>query len=315
MRKLPVMAMLLLPVLMLSAQCPEGLVTGDRNLIRNGDFEEDEAHFTTEYRRDSVADAGRYLVVRDANVFCRCFTGTGDGKFLAVDGASGPNKIVWQQEVDVKENTTYFFSAWVSNLYTIKPAVLQFSINGRLLGQPFRCSPQRNVWEQFFVNWHSGRNTRIAITVVSQNPDSNGNDFGLDRVRFYECTASSLEAALEKAGAEEAIPLRNVLFETDKWEILPASYPELDLLVKYLRDHPSVMMEIAGHTDHVGDEKHNLLLSQRRAEAVVNHLIEKGINAKRLVANGYGMKHPVDSNETLEGRQKNRRVAFRITKR
>ncbi len=313
MRKLLV-ATLLLHVLMLPAQCPEGLVTSEQNLINNGDFEESGALFKTDYRRDSIADAGRYLVVTDARDFCHCFTGRGNGQFLAVDGANGRNKIVWQQEVDVKENTTYFFSAWVSNLYTIKPAVLQFSINGQLLGKPFMCSPQRNVWKQFFVNWDSGSNTRIAITVVSQNPDWQGNDFGLDRMRFYECTASPLAAALGKAGKETVIPLRNVLFETDKWEILPPSYPELDLLVKYLMDNQAVTIEIAGHTDDVGDENHNILLSQRRAEAIGNYLTDRKVDAKRVVTNGYGMKHPVDSNETLEGRQKNRRVEFRITK-
>lgn len=173
-RLLPTLGLLIYGLHVL-AQCPEGLLTGDKNLISNGDFEENEFSFATDYLQHPVADAGRFLIVSDAKTFCSCFVGTGDGKFLAVDGANGRNKIVWQQEIEVKENTTYFFSAWATNLYAIKPAILQFSINGALLDKPFQCPAKQNIWEQFFVNWHSGNTTKAIITVVSQNPDWNGN--------------------------------------------------------------------------------------------------------------------------------------------
>ncbi|MBD0256285.1 MAG: hypothetical protein ICV83_11250, partial [Cytophagales bacterium] len=253
MKKLPFLMGVLLYCAPLQAQCPEGLVTGAQNLIANGDFEEDQVDFTTDYIRHAESLEGRYQIVTDAKTFWGGFIGTGEGKFLAVDGSDGANKIVWQQEIAVQENTLYFFSAWVSNLYTIYPAVLQFSINGKLLDKPFHTPKERNRWEQFFVNWQSGGHTKAVITIVSQNPGSDGNDFGLDRIRFYACVASSLPAQLQKAERGQVIELRNVLFATASAEILPPSFTELDQLVAYLRENPSVAIEVAGHTDSVGN--------------------------------------------------------------
>jgi outer membrane protein OmpA-like peptidoglycan-associated protein len=79
-----------------------------------------------------------------------------------------------------------------------------------------------------------------------------------------------------------------------------------------LNDVPSLKIEISGHTDNVGAESFNELLSQRRADAVVSYLVEKGVNKNRLSAKGYGQSNPVDSNDTAEGRASNRRTEFEI---
>jgi outer membrane protein OmpA-like peptidoglycan-associated protein len=201
----------------------------------------------------------------------------------------------------------------VSNLYTIHPAVLQFSINGTLLDKPFATPQARNQWEQFFVNWQSGSHTKAVITIVSQNPGVHGNDFGLDRIRFYACVASSLPAQLQQVERGKVIELRNVLFATASAQILPPSFAELDQLAAYLRENPSVTIEVAGHTDSIGNEAYNLKLSQDRANAIGKYLVDRNIAAGRLVTRGYGKQLPIASNQTLEGRQKNRRVEFKIT--
>ena len=90
------------------------------------------------------------------------------------------------------------------------------------------------------------------------------------------------------------------------------SYAELDRLVALLSDIPSLKIEISGHTDNVGSESFNELLSQRRADAVVNYLLGKGVAKNRLSAKGYGQSMPVNSNETAEGRALNRRTEFEI---
>ena len=79
-----------------------------------------------------------------------------------------------------------------------------------------------------------------------------------------------------------------------------------------LSDIPSLKIEISGHTDNVGSESFNELLSQRRADAVVNYLLGKGVAKNRLSAKGYGQSMPVNSNETTEGRALNRRTEFEI---
>lgn len=114
---------------------------------------------------------------------------------------------------------------------------------------------------------------------------------------------------LKKGGK---ITLRGINFESGKATILPESYPILDEAVKLLNDNPKVRIEVQGHTDSVGSDSANLVLSQARAEAVRNYLIMKGIDPARIVAKGFGELMPVADNATKEGRAKNRRIEFLI---
>ena len=86
----------------------------------------------------------------------------------------------------------------------------------------------------------------------------------------------------------------------------------LNKKVDILKDIPSLKIEISGHTDNIGEESYNLLLSQRRADAVVLYLVKSGIDPARLTAKGYGESRPVISNETEDGRASNRRTEFEI---
>lgn len=124
----------------------------------------------------------------------------------------------------------------------------------------------------------------------------------------------SLERNLKLSKIETgvAIALRNVFFETDKSTLLPASYPELGRVKDLLVAHPEYKLEIAGHTDSIGSEQHNLQLGKARAEAVREYLVEQGIEANRLTAASYGATKPVATNATEEGRALNRRVEFVI---
>lgn len=106
--------------------------------------------------------------------------------------------------------------------------------------------------------------------------------------------------------------LENVYFDFAKASLRPESFPALDELVALLKARPSMVIEIAGHTDNVGDDASNMTLSQNRAESVRKYLISKGIAATRVQAKGYGETQPVDSNETEDGRQNNRRTEVRI---
>ncbi len=102
--------------------------------------------------------------------------------------------------------------------------------------------------------------------------------------------------------------LNNVYFDTGKATLKASSNAELNDLVEYMKLKPTVKIEIAGHTDSVGDDESNMKLSQDRAQAVKDYLVRKGVAAKRVVAKGYGETRPVASNDTPEGRQKNRRT-------
>lgn len=106
--------------------------------------------------------------------------------------------------------------------------------------------------------------------------------------------------------------LQNVFFETNSFILLPESEKELNKLVLFLQNNPSVKIEIGGHTDRIGTASYNNQLSEKRAESVYQYLVEKGISASRLQFKGYGFEMPVSSNETKEGRANNRRTEFRI---
>lgn len=115
-----------------------------------------------------------------------------------------------------------------------------------------------------------------------------------------------------KPGAK--IRLNNIFFEFAKATLLPESKVELDRLVAILNQYPKMEIEIAGHTDNVGDDASNLKLSQDRAGAVMKYLLDHGVAASRLRARGYGESVPVAPNDTDEHRQLNRRVEFVILK-
>lgn len=102
--------------------------------------------------------------------------------------------------------------------------------------------------------------------------------------------------------------LDGVFFDTNSATLTHESYNRLDRVVEYMRHKPDARIRIAGHTDNVGDAGQNRRLSERRAESVRQYLITQGIDGTRIEAVGYGDQQPVGSNDTEEGRQRNRRI-------
>jgi len=101
-----------------------------------------------------------------------------------------------------------------------------------------------------------------------------------------------------------------IFFETGKTRILEQSYMVLDSVALFMQDRPDMRIRIEGHTDSIFEEEYNMILSRGRAKAVRAYLIEHGVDARRLEAKGFGESRPIATNETEEGRSKNRRVEF-----
>ncbi len=119
-------------------------------------------------------------------------------------------------------------------------------------------------------------------------------------------------AATQRADLQLVLDASDILFAFDKWVIRAEVVPELDLWADYFQHNPQVTAEIDGYTDSTGPSGYNQTLSERRAEAVMNYLIKKGVDPKRFVTRGFGETHPAASNSTAEGRQKNRRVELKF---
>ena len=117
----------------------------------------------------------------------------------------------------------------------------------------------------------------------------------------------------DRAEADGAIAFRNVLFASGSAALLPVSGDELDRLAELLKKAPGYSVEIVGHTDDIGEEDDNLKLSQERAEAVKAYLIGQGITPTRITSRGDGEANPIATNETEEGRARNRRTTFKLT--
>ncbi len=101
-----------------------------------------------------------------------------------------------------------------------------------------------------------------------------------------------------------------LFFAWNRAQIKPTSFSILDEVVKVLNDNPTINLRIEGHTDTSGNAGHNKRLSQRRAEAVSKYLSNKGIARARLTAQGFGPDVPLETNDSAEGRERNRRVEF-----
>ncbi|MEM1359278.1 MAG: OmpA family protein [Bacteroidota bacterium] len=141
--------------------------------------------------------------------------------------------------------------------------------------------------------------------------------FSQEKPYLLEIKLQPLSPISASSGTEEdgATAFRNVLFATGSATLLAVSADELDRLASLLLKAPDYQVAINGHTDDVGNDDDNLKLSEQRAESVKAYLIEQGVAASRITTQGFGESRPVASNETEEGRAKNRRTTFKLSKK
>ena len=122
----------------------------------------------------------------------------------------------------------------------------------------------------------------------------------------------TLDIYLDPVRAGRSVVLNNLFFDTNQYELEPRSRTELNRLIEFMRQYHEVQIEVSGHTDNVGADAANLLLSQHRAQAVVTYLTAHGVNAVRLRAKGYGASRPLGPNDSEAERRLNRRIELRI---
>jgi OmpA-OmpF porin, OOP family len=131
-------------------------------------------------------------------------------------------------------------------------------------------------------------------------------------IHTFELKELEMNFNLQPAVVGASVNLKSVLFAQAKTDILPESYPELDLVVHFLQNNPNVRIELLGHTDNRGVHADNVKLSQQRVNKVKDYLVSKGVESKRITGKGFGGTRPIASNDTEESRRMNRRVEFVI---
>lgn len=217
-------------------------------------------------------------------------------------------ELVGEVKVTSKASLTVFKGKTIDAL-TKKPVEAQIEITDNNTGQIVETFTTNSATGKFLLSLNSGGNYGIAVKADGYLFHSE--NFDIPAGSAYNMVNKTVELKNIKIGSK--IALRNVFFDVGKSTIRSESYPELDRLVKLMKDVPGLKIELSGHTDNTGSAEGNITLSQARAEAVVSYLASKGIDKSRMVAKGYGSSRPVASNDNAEGRQLNRRTEFEIT--
>ena len=159
--------------------------------------------------------------------------------------------------------------------------------------------------QKFKTLRNSTKGSYYYLDMVSITSIHGSNSSGLDDVVKMETDSFEID---------KINVFSNVLFDFDRFELLTTAESELNLIQKYLEQNPDLKITISGHTDTSGSDAHNKVLSEKRATAVSQYLIDKGISQDRISSKGYGSSKPIAVNSTSNGRSKNRRVEFVITK-
>ena len=208
----------------------------------------------------------------------------------------------------VEEKSLTVFKGKVLDAITKNPIKASIEIILIETGKLYTSFSSNSVTGKFLLSLPAGNNYGISVSAGGYLFHSE--NFDLPKGDGFNSVTKDVELKNIRVGSN--IALRNVFFNTGKWEVKEDSYTELARLVLLLNEVPSLKILISGHTDNIGAESFNQLLSQRRADAVVNYLVEKGVNRNRLSAKGYGQSNPVESNDNSEGRATNRRTEFEI---
>ena len=212
------------------------------------------------------------------------------------------------EPITIEEKSLTVFKGNILDAITKNPIAADIEIMLNTTGTIYTSFTSNSATGKFLLSLPSGKN--YGISVAADGYLFHSENFDLPKDDGFNMVHKNIELKNIKVGNN--ITLRNVFFNTGKWDVKSDSYAELERLVALLQDIPRLKIELSGHTDNVGAESFNELLSQRRADAVVNYLAGKGVDKKRLSAKGYGQSKPVDSNDTPEGRASNRRTEFEI---
>lgn len=188
------------------------------------------------------------------------------------------------------------------NLYS-QISITDNSTNATL--QTIMTNPETG---EYVITLPSGKN--YAMTVSSDGYLFHSENFNIPPATNYQEIRKDIGMLPMDPGSK--VVLNNVFFDSNSSNLRPESYGELDRLAEIFKLYPGLVIEVSGHTDNQGNRLYNITLSQKRAEAVRQYLIDVGVQPVQVMAKGYGPDRPRDTNSTAEGRQNNRRVEAQI---
>jgi outer membrane protein OmpA-like peptidoglycan-associated protein/Tfp pilus assembly protein PilF len=192
---------------------------------------------------------------------------------------------------------------------TKKPLLANFELINLESGKTVVSSTSNSGNGEFLVALPTGK--RYALNVSKDGYLFYSENFEMKDPKTAREPVNK-DVPLKPIKVGESIVLKNIFYETDKYDLKPESKIELGKLITFLNKNPKLSFEISGHTDTVGTKQYNQGLSERRARSVYDYLLANGITAARMSSKGYGDSKPVTSNRTDQGRAQNRRTEFLI---
>jgi len=210
--------------------------------------------------------------------------------------------------VEIKPVSLTILKGTITDAFTKKVLEASIELVDNVKNEVIATFKSNSSTGKYLVTLPSGKNYGIAVKAEGYLFHSE--NFDIPLATGYQEVIKDVE--LKNVAVGSIIVLRNIFFDFDKATLRPESTNELERLIKLLNDLPTLKIEISSHTDSKGSDSYNMTLSQARSESVVNYLISHGIAKDRLIAKGYGETKPMDTNDTDEGRQNNRRSEFKI---
>ena len=240
----------------------------------------------------------------------------------------GPEKLPVYSTQDplIASNSLGFQSAEIENVISMRSSqltLLKGIITDEITQQPLEATIEltdnengevlatflsNSISGKYLISLPSGHNYGLAISAEGYLFYSE--NFVIDRAEYFHEEEQNIQ--LQRIEIGNGIALKNIFFEYKKADLNKESKSELGRLISLMSKYPNLKLEVSGHTDNVGDEIYNQDLSLRRANAVVQYLVQNGINADQLTAIGYGFQKPIASNDSEKGRQQNRRSEIKI---
>jgi outer membrane protein OmpA-like peptidoglycan-associated protein len=240
----------------------------------------------------------------------RFFTigGSGEKGYFSSD-RTGDSELY---EIDIPESMrpepTIVVSGIVTSIKDGRKVSAYILVEDLNTGELIAANKSNSVTGYYLVVLPSGRN--YSVSANKEGYFFYSQSFEVSRSTHFREIKKDIQLKPIEKGAK--VVLNNIFFETGKAALTPESRLELEKAIELMRTNPTMVVEIGGHTDNVGDDSFNMKLSHDRARSVRDYLVKGGIASERLQAKGYGELNPVAPNDTEDGRKTNRRTEFVI---
>lgn len=208
----------------------------------------------------------------------------------------------------VVKNALTILKGVITDAKTMQPVEASLQVVDNDKGQVVANFTSNSATGKYLVTLPSGKNYGIRV----ENPEYlfKSVNVNIPVSDGYQEIIKDVE--LDKIEVGKAISLNNIFYDYDKATLRPESKAELERLFGFMTDNPKLKVELGAHTDSDGSDTYNQDLSERRAQSVVDYLVERGIDRNKMIAKGYGEKEPVVPNDSPENKQKNRRTELKI---